>query len=257
MYFTQQSPGIAHKLPTHQHPGQVHDQSPWSRAPHLPVFGPPTNAQPTSPAYPLFTHANGPHVQLGQGGSPGSVPTQIITPHWQQQLLKCEMIRASRSPHHRARASAMASRTVQKSAIPITNPNAIKPVEINGTSTKDVESVASTSPSTPSGAPAESSPTSVNASANHPSSTVAPIADTPRPTAPRPPVNTWQSLDMGGVGIKNIPPTSGLFAFTFLSNLYLNHNSLTSIPPQISKLRHLELLDLSGTISSLSHRSLE
>lgn len=51
---------------------------------------------------------------------------------------------------------------------------------------------------------------------------------------------------MGGVNIKNIPPTSGLFSFSFLTNLYLNHNSLTSVPPQISKLRHLELLDLSG-----------
>lgn len=51
---------------------------------------------------------------------------------------------------------------------------------------------------------------------------------------------------MGGVNIKNIPPTSGLFSFTFLTTLYLNHNSLSSIPPEIAKLRHLELLDLSG-----------
>jgi len=65
-------------------------------------------------------------------------------------------------------------------------------------------------------------------------------------TAPRPPENTWTSLDMGGVNIKNIPPQSGLFSFTFLINLYLNHNALTSIPPEITKLRHLELLDLSG-----------
>ena len=51
---------------------------------------------------------------------------------------------------------------------------------------------------------------------------------------------------MGGVNIKSIPRTSGLFSFTFLLNLYLNHNSLSSIPPEIAKLRHLELLDLSG-----------
>jgi CCR4-NOT transcription complex subunit 6 len=51
---------------------------------------------------------------------------------------------------------------------------------------------------------------------------------------------------MGGVNIKNIPSTSGLFSFNFLINLYLNHNALAVIPPEISKLRHLELLDLSG-----------
>jgi CCR4-NOT transcription complex subunit 6 len=51
---------------------------------------------------------------------------------------------------------------------------------------------------------------------------------------------------MGGVNIKSIPPSSGLFSFTFLTCLYLNHNALTSVPPEIAKLRHLDLLDLSG-----------
>jgi len=143
------------------------------------------------------------------------------------------MIRSCRSPHHRARASAMASRTITKSAIPITNPNLVKSVpDVNG-GAKDEDSTA------------ESEELSI-AGVNHPSSTVAPIAEAPRPTSIRPPENTWNSLDMGGVNIKNIPPTSGLFSFTFLINLYLNHNALSSIPVQIAKLRHLELLDLSG-----------
>lgn len=56
---------------------------------------------------------------------------------------------------------------------------------------------------------------------------------------------------MGGVNIKCIPPTSGLFSFTFITTLYLNHNALEVVPPQISQLRLLELLDLSG--NNLSH----
>lgn len=113
MYYPQQSPGIAHKLPSH------HDQSAWAR-PHN--FGPP----PPSPGYPLYTNGNVPHMQhhlpslqhhhqnslthypspptngnvnvnvhgqhVGMGQSPpGSTPNLLITPHWQQQLLKCEV----------------------------------------------------------------------------------------------------------------------------------------------------------------------
>ncbi|KAJ7723516.1 hypothetical protein B0H16DRAFT_1737145, partial [Mycena metata] len=82
---------------------------------------------------------------------------------------------------------------------------------------------------------------------NHPSSTVPPSTEAVmRPAVPRPPENNWTQLDMGGVNIKSIPPSSGLFSFTFLTCLYLNHNALTSVPPEISKLRHLDLLDLSG-----------
>ncbi|KAL1760558.1 Endonuclease/exonuclease/phosphatase [Schizophyllum commune] len=166
----------------------------------------------------------------------GSPVGQLLTSHWNEQLIKCEMIRSSRSPHHRARANAIASRTVTKSAVPITNPNLIKaPPETNG---KDPETNGRATPN-----PSEMSPSH---QANHPSSTAAPVKETPRPTAARPPQGSWNSLDMGGIQIKNIPPTSGLFSFTFLTNLYLNHNALTSVPPQLSKLRHLELLDLSG-----------
>lgn len=91
------------------------------------------------------------------------------------------------------------------------------------------------------------SPSLHSAAVNHPSSTVPPVAEAPlRPTAAGAQPNNWSSLDMGGVNIKNLPPTSGLFTFTFLVNLYLNHNALSSVPGEVSKLRHLELLDLSG-----------
>ncbi|KAG6891569.1 hypothetical protein C0992_003596 [Termitomyces sp. T32_za158] len=140
-------------------------------------------------------------------------------------LTPSQISRSSRSPFHRARASALASRSVAKAAIPITNPNS--------------------KADTPEPPDSDASPTV--APANHPSSTVAPVK-APRPTSIRPPDNEWTSLDMGGNGIKNFPPVLGLFKFSFLINLYLNHNAFTSVPPQLSKLRHLELLDLSGNL---------
>ncbi|EFI28250.1 glucose-repressible alcohol dehydrogenase transcriptional effector [Coprinopsis cinerea okayama7 len=172
----------------------------------------------------------------------GSPAGQIISTHWQQQLLKCDMVRQSRSPHHRARANAMAARTVPKSAIPITNPNA---KATSSTPSSDKTNGAAKDGDSSSTSDTANSPSN-NSSTNHPSSTVAPVAEAPRLTTIKPPESTWNSLDMGGVNIKNLPPTSGLFTFTFLINLYLNHNSLQSVPPEISKLRHLELLDLSG-----------
>src|SRR5882762_970645 len=140
----------------------------------------------------------------------------------------------------------MALRNVTKSAIPITNPNKPAP-EAN----KDGD-ISSAIPIADLGAGAngvhsDTSPKGVNAAiVNHPSSTVGPIVEAPRPTAAKPPGNNWSSLDMGGIQIKNLSPSSGLFSFSFLINLYLNHNALTSIPPEIAKLRHLELLDVSG-----------
>lgn len=82
------------------------------------------------------------------------------------------------------------------------------------------------------------------ADSEHPSSTNAPIAPIPRPTAPRKPEGTWNILDMGGMSIKHL--SRGLFNFTFLTTLYLNHNQLTTLPLEISRLRSLIHLDLTG-----------
>ncbi|TFL04580.1 Endonuclease/exonuclease/phosphatase [Pterulicium gracile] len=164
-----------------------------------------------------------------------AVSNQAISNHWSNQIIKCEHIRNSSSMFFRARQSQIAARHTIKSAIPITNPNAVKiAAELNG----DVPSA----PPTPGNA--DTSPKAAVA-ADHPSSTVAPIADTLRITSARPPENTWNSLDMGGVGLQNVPLKSSLFSYNFLTNLYLNHNSLSSLPGEITQLRHLEVLDLS------------
>lgn len=54
----------------------------------------------------------------------------------------------------------------------------------------------------------------------------------------------WTSLDMGGMGLKNIAPT--ICNYTFLTALYINHNSLTYLMPSLSKLSNLKTLDVSG-----------
>lgn len=54
----------------------------------------------------------------------------------------------------------------------------------------------------------------------------------------------WSALDIGGMGIRNL--SKNLFQFSFLTRLYLNHNALSSIPSEISKLSSLNYLNLCG-----------
>ncbi|CCA71794.1 related to CCR4-component of the major cytoplasmic deadenylase (C-terminal fragment) [Serendipita indica DSM 11827] len=159
-----------------------------------------------------------------------------MNPHWSAQLMKAELCRQASPQHHRARQSALATRNAAKSAIPITNPNLknLLAVKENGHARDDSQSSLVT----------ESSGTQEPADGEHPSSTSAPIAQIQRPTAPRKAEGTWTILDMGGMALKNLSP--GLFTFNFLTTLYLNHNNLTTIPSEISRLRGLIHLDLTG-----------
>lgn len=56
--------------------------------------------------------------------------------------------------------------------------------------------------------------------------------------------NSWTTIDMGGMNLKNISPA--LFRYTFLTTLYIPHNSLVVLPSAISRLSHLTLLDASS-----------
>jgi CCR4-NOT transcription complex subunit 6 len=154
----------------------------------------------------------------------------------------------------------MASRTVAKSAITITNPNAIPVVKPASATTAAESTNGSTNGTTTNGngttqeAPQTPAPSAAQAvmspgtpsAAQHPSAGVAPVAEASRPSAPKPPTQAWSSLDMGGVNIKHLPLNSGVFTYTFLTALYLNHNQLSTVPGAIGRLRQLELLDLSG-----------
>jgi CCR4-NOT transcription complex subunit 6 len=54
----------------------------------------------------------------------------------------------------------------------------------------------------------------------------------------------WSALDIGGLGLTNI--SKELFRFSFLTHLYLNHNQLGFLSPDICLLKHLKFLDLTG-----------
>jgi len=54
----------------------------------------------------------------------------------------------------------------------------------------------------------------------------------------------WTSIDMGGMHLRNL--SMELFRYSFLTTLYVPHNSLTSLPAALSTLAHLILLDASG-----------
>lgn len=56
--------------------------------------------------------------------------------------------------------------------------------------------------------------------------------------------NTWTTIDMGGMNLKNVSPE--LFRYTFLTTLYIPHNALVTLPASISKLVSLTLLDASS-----------
>lgn len=125
MYYPQQSPGINPKL------ANPHDQSPWTRPHHPILVAPGSQSSvgppPPSPGYALYANGSVNPLQHHPGhhplshpplqhhhhnslthypsppngtshpqhpyaqGSPASVNGQIMSQHWQQQLLKCEV----------------------------------------------------------------------------------------------------------------------------------------------------------------------
>ncbi|EGG12502.1 uncharacterized protein MELLADRAFT_46528 [Melampsora larici-populina 98AG31] len=55
---------------------------------------------------------------------------------------------------------------------------------------------------------------------------------------------SWTTVDMGGLKLKSL--SDALFNYDFLTTLYIPHNSLTSLPPMISRLTSLTVLDVSS-----------
>ncbi|KAG1056675.1 hypothetical protein G6F46_003836 [Rhizopus delemar] len=136
--------------------------------------------------------------------------TTSTTPHLARQLTYAQISRQSSSPHHHARAAAaMARNTPVSSAVTITDPNDPNKFT-NGHGAFKTKKM------------------TMRAGEEN---------------------QTWTSLDMGGMGLKNISPA--ICNYKFLTALYINHNNLTYLMPALAQLTQLRILDVSGNKLSM------
>ncbi|KAH6560185.1 hypothetical protein BASA60_000384 [Batrachochytrium salamandrivorans] len=129
-----------------------------------------------------------------------------VTPHIQKQLDMAQTARMSASPHHHARMHVTMTRSNLANGMSSINGSASSLNQFS-----DLHSSAASQSATQ---------TSLERASG------------------------WVSLDLGGMLIHNI--SKELFRYKFITTLYLNHNNLMSIPPEIANLRALTLLNLSG-----------
>ncbi|PWW75381.1 hypothetical protein C7212DRAFT_202327 [Tuber magnatum] len=136
---------------------------------------------------------------------------QNTSPHWQEQQTLIATSRGSSSPHHHARQAALSNKNSSQAQVTGgINPGAFQPLSVQHR--KD-------------GPPVEEKEVRKN--------------DTGELER-----QDWKSLDLGGQGLRAL--SKSLFQYTFLDKLYINHNKLTMLPPAISRLKLLQLLDASG-----------
>ncbi|KAG0044455.1 Glucose-repressible alcohol dehydrogenase transcriptional effector [Gryganskiella cystojenkinii] len=142
--------------------------------------------------------------------SPATIPASLTpqlgagSTHYQQQVHAANLSRQSAAPHYRARAAAAVARSSGMSS-----------------------AVTITDP---------------NASSKAGTTTDGEGADKTGTT--RQITQQWTTLDLGGMGLKNM--SRELFKYEFLTALYINHNNLNYLSPDISQLRNLTVLDASG-----------
>lgn len=168
-------------------------------------------------AMPMYNTANNRYPMLQQTTEAASSPG--TTPHLARQISYAQISRQSSSPHHHARAAAaMARNTPMPSTVTITDPNDPNKMFANKTGGNGGGTVGTNGGG---GGGKEEQ--------QH--------------------ENSWTSLDMGGMGLKNIAST--ICNYRFLTALYINHNNLTYLMPSLSQLCNLRILDASGNKLSM------
>ncbi|GAA5903690.1 hypothetical protein JCM5296_002120 [Sporobolomyces johnsonii] len=240
---SQQQPHHASSLPPHSHHSTPH-----------PGAGPNSHpgGQPPPPPPP-------PHHLTNPASAPNGSPhpsAQPLSAHWAQQIALANSSRRATSPHHYARAAHLAARgQTTSAAIPITDPNrpgsAVLGAKLaNGLHRKDASadvtdvtarSVSVASTRTSGSKDLSGSPTTSAAGTEATSAAGGEGKEKDKDKAKQ---QTWTTLDIGGMHLKNL--SLELFRYAFLTTLYIPHNALTELPAAISKLTHLTLLDASS-----------
>lgn len=163
------------------------------------------------------------------------------SPHWQQQLLKAEISRQSASPHHHARAAALAARSATSSAVTISDPTKGGAIHVPRMAANGL--YVGSSSSGGQGAGGSSLKRQADLSAEDGSGSAANGKEAKDG-------QSWTTIDMGGLGLKNI--AKEIYRYDFLTTVFINHNALTTLSPEIVHLRNLNILDVSGNkLSSL------
>ncbi|TPX30834.1 hypothetical protein SmJEL517_g05704 [Synchytrium microbalum] len=158
--------------------------------------------------------ANSSHMQQQQQNSNSNSNGINGGPYQQKQMEGAQVSRNSSGPHQRARTAAAAARISGTGPVP--------------------------SHLREGGTPEPSN----NASNSNASLTNGTNKDGSSNSLAVEKASQWTILDMGGMAIKSL--SKHLFSYTFLTVLYLNHNALLEIPPEICRLVHLVTLDVSG-----------
>ena len=155
--------------------------------------------------------------------------------------------RATNSTHHRARTAAMASRLSNKpNAVTISDPNHMSTPSTYAPTLTSLKkhttslSISSRVDTPPPGSESAGTPALSTVDPADPSAAPAPTTKEEGTASNEP----WMGLDLGGVKLRTL--STALFTFTHITQLYVNHNALTSLPPAISSLRQLTLLDATG-----------
>ncbi|TPX34773.1 hypothetical protein SeMB42_g07276 [Synchytrium endobioticum] len=173
----------------------------------------------------------GPMV-VGNSGPPYASMNSSIGPgqptghHHQKQIEGAQTSRANSAPHQRARTAAATARIATTAPAPA-NPRGGATPEPATRSSPMIGSAGNGN---------LTNGASSNSNNNSDKSAVNGRVDER--------ASQWTVLDMGGMAIKTISRT--VFSYSFLTVLYLNHNSLLELPPEICRLVHLVTLDVSG-----------